>query len=325
MINEDELIDVKENNLIKLDYNLLSILLFDNTTKRNIIWATDNYSSKGQGYSFSDEITIEKITGHFGQVIKPRIKKSKVEQLKRSKDMAEVFTPSWICNIQNNLVDEEWFSSKNIFNVVTESGEWITNKEPIQFLNKSWEEYVESLRLEVSCGEAPYLVSRYDATNGNVMDVINRIGLLDRKLRIVNENVTDENEWFEWCKIAYKNVYGYEWQGDSLLIARENLLYTFIDNYYYKFNKYPSNEYLIEIAKIISWNIFQMDGLRFVIPNSCKNKDIVNLTLFGEEVIKTKCQGCLKNNRNIHNGIYVKIMNWNTNRQTKFINVLNKK
>ena len=116
MINEDELIDVKENNLIKLDYNLLSILLFDNTTKRNIIWATDNYSSKGQGYSFSDEITIEKITGHFGQVIKPRIKKSKVEQLKRSKDMAEVFTPSWTCNIQNNLVDEEWFSSKNIFN-----------------------------------------------------------------------------------------------------------------------------------------------------------------------------------------------------------------
>ena len=30
--------------------------------------------------------------------------------------MAEVFTPSWICNAQNNLIDNAWFERKDVFN-----------------------------------------------------------------------------------------------------------------------------------------------------------------------------------------------------------------
>jgi hypothetical protein len=30
--------------------------------------------------------------------------------------MAEVFTPSWICNAQNNLIDNTWFGRDNVFN-----------------------------------------------------------------------------------------------------------------------------------------------------------------------------------------------------------------
>lgn len=37
-------IDIKENDLLKIDRSLLEILLKDKTTGKNIIWATDNYS-----------------------------------------------------------------------------------------------------------------------------------------------------------------------------------------------------------------------------------------------------------------------------------------
>src|SRR5574344_2636743 len=100
----EEKVDVKENSIINIDFELLSILLKDNTTEKNIIWATDNYKNHGMGYGFKDEIKSELITGYCGMVIKPRTKKSKVEQTMRIKEKAEVFTPSWICNNQNNLI-----------------------------------------------------------------------------------------------------------------------------------------------------------------------------------------------------------------------------
>ncbi|MEG1792449.1 MAG: restriction endonuclease subunit M [Bacilli bacterium] len=322
---DNEAVDVKENNIYNLDCEILSILLKDNTTDKNIIWATDNYISYGDLYKFNSEITISKITSYHGQVIRPRIKKSKQEQQLRSREKAEVFTPSWICNKQNNLIDNEWFGYQNVFNTEKENT-WITNNNKIKFKNdKTWEDYLTSIRLEISCGEAPYLVSRYDTVTGDIIDVTNRIGLLDRKFRVLNENVDDKNEWFDYVVKTYKSIYAYEWQGDNLLIARENLLYTFIDNFKFKFDEFPNLEELKQIAEIISWNIFQMDGIKFVIPNSCKNNVIINYTLFGDEIIENECIGCKKNRVTLHNGIYCKVMNWSTNRKIKFISLLNRR
>lgn len=98
-------IDIKENYIYRLDNELMTILLRDKSSGKNIIWATDNYSSRGFGYQSYDYITIEAITGYHGNIIKPRSEKSKKEQTDRIRDKAEVFTPSWICNKQNNLVD----------------------------------------------------------------------------------------------------------------------------------------------------------------------------------------------------------------------------
>ena len=320
----DEKVDVKENSIYSIDSSLLAILLSDRTTGKNILWATDMYESHGATYSASSHITIDQITGRNGQRIKPRIRKSRLDQEKRIKSKSEVFTPSWICNEQNNLADNEWLEYNCAFNE-PKGKKWITSKEKIKFSkNRSWEDYVNSIRLEISCGEAPYLVSRYDTVTGKEISTKDRIGLLDRKFRVINENTESKEEWLKNVINAYKSIYGYEWQGDSLLIARENLLYTFIDYYYDKFSEKPSNEMLSQIAEIISWNIFQMDGMKFVIPNSCNNDVQINYTLFGEEVIKTECTGCKKDNNRLHNGIYVKIMNWKTNRQMKFINIMKK-
>ena len=111
-MSPEKSIDIKENDLLKIDPELLAILLKDKTTGNNIIWATDNYAKYGEAYFFDKEITIELITSRHGGIIKPRIEKSKTEQQQRVRQKAEVFTPSWICNMQNNKVDEEWFGRK---------------------------------------------------------------------------------------------------------------------------------------------------------------------------------------------------------------------
>lgn len=258
-------IDIKETNIFKLDSKLLEVLLIDHSSKKNLIWATDNYASRGVGYQSYDHITSNAIIKRNGSVIKPRVEKSKKEQASRVKDKAEVFTPSWICNAQNNLIDDAWFGKGNVFNTETDKG-WIVNLERITFPEgKSWQDYVKENRLEITCGEAPYLVSRYDTVTGNIIAIKERIGLLDRKLRVISENVDGEQEWVEWAKIAFKSVYGFDWQGDNVLLARENLLRTFIDYYTDKFGLSPITEYLIDFAEIISWNIWQMDGLKYVI------------------------------------------------------------
>lgn len=193
-------IDIKENNLYRLDSRLLDILLADRTTKKNLIWATDNYASRGVGYQSSDPISVFSIIKRNGSIIKPRVEKSKKEQADRVKSKAEVFTPSWICNAQNNLIDNAWFERENVFNIEVEKG-WVINSEKISFpVGKTWQDYVKENRLEITCGEAPYLVSRYDTVSGEEIPIADRIGLLDRKLRIVSENVDSEKEWYAWAK-----------------------------------------------------------------------------------------------------------------------------
>lgn len=323
---EDNRIDIKENDIYKLDSELLEILLKDRSSKKNIIWATDNYAHKGFGYQSSNEISIMAITGHKGSIVKPRTEKSKKEQADRIRGKAEVFTPSWICNKQNNLVDNAWFGTNFVFN--EESGKtWIASTEPIKFptaTGRTWQDYIGDVRLEITCGEAPYLVSRYDTVSGYMIELSQRIGLLDRKLRVVGENTQTEEEWLKWAIKSYQNTYGYDWQGDNVLLARENLLFTFIDYYKAKFDKEPAIDILKRIADILSWNIWQMDGLKFVIPESCKKVEEGQLTLFDMVAERQPCPGCAKNDPYAHTGIYCIIKDWKTNKKVPFVSLLKK-
>ena len=96
----DNRVDIKENYIYSLDDKLLEILLRDHSSGKNIIWATDNYKSRGNGYQEYENITLKSITGRNGLVIKPRVEKSQKEQSKRIKDKAEVFTPSWVAMLK---------------------------------------------------------------------------------------------------------------------------------------------------------------------------------------------------------------------------------
>ncbi len=314
-------IDILENEILEKYPNVLNILLRDQTTQKNIIWATNNYKYLGKNYLERNQIKSEYITGQNGNVIMPRVQKDRILQKSRVKNMAEVFTPAWICNAQNNLIDNSWFENKNVFNKeIPNEKKWKTKQEKIKFpKNKTWKDYVNDTRLEIACGEAPYITSRYDHTTGKFIEVKNRIGIIDRKLRIINENIDDSNEWIKFSMLAYKNTYAYELQGDSLLLARESMLFTFIENYKFKFRKEPLLKTIQDIAFIISWNVWQMDGLRSVIPFSCTETKTTSINLFGEEEVKY-----IKNN-----GIYCLIMEWSNNelkgKKLRFIDLIEKK
>lgn len=301
-------IDVDENKWSK---EVLETLLIDRTTNRNIIWGTDDYEALGREYDSHYPIKYQLITGRNSGVIQPRVMKSNKNKGERTKSKAEVFTPSWVCNAQNNLVDNAWFERINVFNK-EDDRKWIVRKEKIVFpegKDKIWQKYVDDRRLEITCGEAPYLVSRYDTVTGKPINVKDRIGILDRKMRIVNENVNEDNVWHKWTERAFQSVYGFEFQGDSLLIARENLLATYCDYYNNRFNAEPAYDKILNIAKIISWNLWQMDGLKFTIPYEVPKESHRQLTLY--------------DNGNVGSPCYCVIMDWRSKKKVVFKTLLN--
>lgn len=257
----------------------LKILLQDKSTKKNIIWATDPPELVGMEYSDKSQITISQITS-LPDVIQPRISKFSEEQQERTKKKGEVFTPAWLCNLMNNLCDEDWFKKKDVFNQ-QEDKMWITNKGKIVFPDtKNWMQYVDSRRLEITCGEAPYLVSRYDASTGDYIKLHNRIGILDRKMRVVNENTENKDEWWKWTTRAFQSVYGYEYQGDNLLLARVNLFLSFVEYYFERWKNEPEEKEVLSIANIIAWNIWQMDGLKDTVPFGKPYEEFRQITMF---------------------------------------------
>lgn len=298
-------IDIREDYLLKKD-DLLNILLQDKTTEKHILWATDSYEQKGKKYAPLAPITADLVTGKNGNLIQPRAVKSKEEQLLRTRDKAEVFTPLSIVKQMNDACDNKRVTKNN------------------------WQEYVGLLKLEITCGEAPYIVSRYDPVSDKqeLLPFNQRVGFLDKKLSIVSKYCNSQEEWMKWTRIAFQSSYGYEWQGDSLLIARENLLYTFIDYYQDKFKETPRTELQKEIAEIIVWNIFQMDGLKYVIPMSCKTEQVTIKgieTLFGKEddqIGEKPCSGCVNKKAKNHNGTYVKIMDWKEDKIIRFVDIV---
>lgn len=297
-------IDILESHLHKKG-GLLDILLVDRTTNNNIIWATDDYASNGAELEAQKQIKKELITGKFDKLIQPRAAKSKEGQDKRRKEKAEVFTPLYIVDKMNKSVDDTALKKSD------------------------WQGYIRQDKLEITCGEAPFIVSRYNpvSNTGKVIKLDRRVGFLDRKLQVVSKHCDSEQKWVYWAKEAYKSSYGYDWQGDNVLIARENLLYTFIDCYYDKFGKTPSLKLQKSIAEIVSWNIFQMDGLKMVIPMSCHQEKVVKKgekTLFNEvedQICFVECEGCKINNNSKHNGEYVKIMDWKAGEVVKFVDL----
>ncbi len=296
--DEDTLIefgpaDISENTVREQMPDILDLLLIDRTTstsrrKKNIIWATENYIQHGEKrYAATCQIKPELITGDKGQIIMPRALKSQEVQKERTKSKAEVFTPTWIVKKQNDAIDSN-------------------------YLDDDLETYIKRKWLEITCGEAPYMASRYDMDTGELISLEDRVGFVDRKLKRINAEVHDKAEWQLLVKEAYQSSYGFEWSGDSLLLARENLLYTYRDYYLAKWREEPIYSLFKQIAEIISYNLFQMDGLQYIIPLSSKKEKVVKdqLALFDDDNGEDEWI--------IKPGKRVKIMNWDTKKMEFF-------
>ena len=261
---------------------LLERLLADQTTNSNILWATDAYAELGPEYQRDRTVEISLITGKHAGLIRNRAEKAMNQQTARTRQHGEVFTPLWVCNKMNNYADEVWFGRPDVFNKDGVPADKIAfPAKPKRQKTEPWMKYVDSRRLEITCGEAPYLVSRYDVSTGDAVALQNRIGILDRKLRVVNENAGSEEEWLKWAVRAYEATYGYESQGDNLLIARMNLLVTFEEYLKAMWDRAPVRKEYEQIIRIITWNLWQMDGLTGKIPYCKAGDECPQLTLFG--------------------------------------------
>ena len=288
--------------------NVLDLLLADKTTKKNIIWATDTYEEYGEGFTDKVQMNANALLRRT-DIIRPRIQKSQEAQAQRTRKKSEVFTPAWLCNRMNNFCDEDWFGRTGVFNTENDDNTWTVTEDRIEFpKRKKWQHYVDSRRLEITCGEAPYLVSRYDVSTGEmIVPPIRRIGMLDRKLRIVNENTDTYEEWLKWSIRAFEASYGYEYQGDNVLIARINLLLTFVDYFEERWEKKPDDKILQQVANKIAWNIWQMDGLKEAMhcrvfnwrSNGSLGKKLFNYVIgnppYQEEQVSENSDGSLKN------------------------------
>ena len=318
-------IDVSESSLRRRG-QILDILLIDRslTTKRkvhNIIWATDSYISYGHGrsnpYSPTREIKRELITGEHNTLIQPRAAKSRQEQTRRTKDKAEVFTPLRVVKAMNDDVEQNLHLPPS----------------------HTWQDYLSTRWLEITCGEGPFIASRYNPVSNSqqIIKPANRVGFLDRKLKVINKHCNNIDDWLHYAEIALQSCYGYEFQGDSLLIARENVLMTINDFYKVKYEDNPnlasqaeadgglSTTQLEHFAEIISWNIFQMNGLTYTIPligggkssdreTPAANVDRNQISLFNLSKVIDKQK---RVNRSAKPK-YAKIMDWQTGKPIQF-------
>lgn len=274
------------DDILKLrSLKLLNKVLIDKTTRKNILWATDAYKELGKTYNRDREITQDLITGRNADVIKTRARKAMEQQSLRTKQHAEVFTPLWIVKKMNDHADEVWFDHADVFFQGNEPTEHI--KFPPE---KTWQQYVDSRRMEITCGEGPYLATRYDVESGEAIPIENRIGILDRKLRIVNEYTTGEEDWLKWAYRALEATYGYEFQGDNVLIARVNLLMTFEEYLLARLKRRPTLSEYFQAANIIAWNIWQMDGLAGTIPYCRAEDEYTQLSMFDEPDLEEQIQ-----------------------------------
>lgn len=263
---------------------VLPLLLADKSTGRNIIWATDPPQALSDTVTDKSEMTPAQLHQLGFEAIQARAGKQADAQQQRTRRRGEVCTPAWVCNKMINALDADWFGREDVFNTEQPQG-WQVREGQVGFPASKgkaplWQQYIDSRRLEITCGEAPFLASRYDADTGEMIPVQQRIGILDRKLRVVSETVKEEKEWLYWAKRAVQATYGYEYQGDNLLLARTNLLLTFAEHLQARWQRSSTTQELKSTANIIAWNLWQMDGLKRSIPGGKLHPDTEQLDLF---------------------------------------------
>ena len=108
------------------------------------------------------------------------------------------------------------------------------------------------------------------------------------------------------------------------------MLWSFGEFFYSKFQSEPPKETVIEVANIISWNVWQMDGLKCVIPNSCKD-EVSQIDIFGKVEARV-CPACEKNILKGHTGQYCVVKDWyakskdgTVGKNVKFVDLITKK
>ena len=202
------------------------------------------------GHAFDEEITPE-----LAATFVPRWEKSRAVQRARTKSKAEVFTPT-------SLI------ARILALTVRECGEDIYSP--------------DKTFVEPCCGEGAFLLTRRDQNTGATIDVQNRVGVLDRKLLGIDTD--DENAWKEVALQCLESVYGYEYSGDSLTLARVNVYLTMTEHAAHRGYTWSETE-LDAIAETIAQHIWQVDGTTNRPPWRTTDEDVWTVVWQGDKPV----------------------------------------
>lgn len=230
--------------LMAMDESARKMLLSDLSYPGNILWATDEYAELGDGFAPDMEITMDCLEDPRFRL---RCRWEKEEEAKkgRTKRRAEVFTPRKVVRRMHDMLADE-------------------NHE---VLRGPWRGMAARTYLEITCGEGPYIATRYDPEDGTLVPYAYRAGMLDRILHAVRmEEGDDPDAWLRGAVLAVYSQYGYELSGDSLLIARVNVFMSVVERYRDFFGLELGPERQRMLACIIACNLFQCDGLTSLEP-----------------------------------------------------------
>ena len=246
---------------------LLRLLLKDKTTGENLKWGTSSLVS-GEGNLFQPSAPMRPgmFTEAFEGIIQPRALKKQADQQFRTRQHGEVFTPAWVVDrqVQAALAD---------------------------FKAYPLDDFLQTIWLELTCGEGPYLTTRYDMATGDLLPLGERVGFVDRKFQRLNQENFGKNQWLKRARWILESAYGYEYQGDSLLLARENVLLTYNDFYQAYFDEVPTLSNLTRMADLIASRLIQMDGLTYTVPYAFEDVGLqTQLNLFDLETASTESQ-----------------------------------
>lgn len=214
--------------MITFDYSqyplksIVKSLVLDKNSGSRIVFGTDIYSSFGE---------------HFGQA--DTLNASVLAEINLQPGINRRYLMDFVSSEQCKAANDAYDDASDI------SGE------------SGWYEYIETITVEKDCGEAPYTISRYDASTGEIIPIDKRFGVLDRKMMRINNKAASIEGWQELTETAFKSTYGCEQRGDLLVIARINMLMSYVDYYMEKWKCEPELFRLRSIANILCWNFWQ--------------------------------------------------------------------
>ena len=99
-----------------------------------------------------------------------------------------------------------------------------------------------------------------------------------------------------------------------MLIARINLLLTFLDYYDERWERLPDEKLLQQMANKIAWNIWQMDGLKDTVPLGKPYEEYKQMSLFDIFGIEDE-------NDDTPEAVPCRIFNWRSNASLKFMDI----
>ncbi len=267
-----------QDDMMELErLRLLRKLLVDKTTKGHILWGTDAYQDRGEAYGKGREMQVPLFLYENMGVITARARKAMEQQSNRTRQHGEVFTPRWVCDEMIDAIDADFFGLEKL-----PADAWQELLTLFEETKKSWKKYVDNKRLEITCGEGPYLTERYDVSTGEMIPLPERRGIVDRKLLVISHFAKDRDEWIYWALRAAEASYGYEFQGDNLLIARVNMMKTFAEHYAHRWEEAPPLSLLRRLVNKVVWNLWQMDGLTQRLPCCTEDQEGENLFAYAD-------------------------------------------